>query len=358
MVAGEGFLLYNHPMTAKLQKIIAELPQKPGVYFFKNRKEEILYIGKAKNIKKRIQSHFASKGNFGNFYSQARNIDFIQTRTEKDAFILENELIKKYQPKYNAELKDDKNYAFVVLTDEAYPKVVVTHQPKTIQGTAIGPFISTRELKKFLFDIRNIFPYRTCKNGVDKPCLYYHLGLCAAHGKEAQHYSLIMAGLETSIRMYNGEKKHLECYDISNTQGSLSVGSMVTFKGSRPDKNLYRKFKIKTVHGADDPRSLKEILERRLTHTEWRYPDMLIVDGGKSQLSALKKIPLPLIGLAKDHRAKSDASLFSPFGHGPVSLRVMPESIRTTLLRARDEAHRFAITYHRARRLQEIKQNS
>src|SRR3989344_9433013 len=114
-------------MIKRLKTQISELPQKPGVYFLKNGKEEILYIGKAINIRKRVQSHFINGHSFAKFYPQVRSVDFISVRTEKDALVLENTLIKRHQPKYNVEWKDDKNYSFVAFTDDEHPRLVVTH---------------------------------------------------------------------------------------------------------------------------------------------------------------------------------------------------------------------------------------
>lgn len=337
-------------MTKQLQKEISQLPQKPGVYFFKDKNQLILYIGKAKQIRVRVQSHFKRGSNFANFYPQVRHIEYIQTKTEKDAFILENRLIKKYQPKYNVELKDDKNYSFVAFTREMYPRIFVTHQLKSVDAEVIGPFISGNELKKFLFEVRKLFPYRTCKQKPEKSCLYYDLGLCWAHGPQQKKYRSMLQGLQAFVRLYNGEKVRIECYDISNTQGSLSVGSMVSFNGLKRDTSMYRKFKIKTVHGSHDPKSLLEIITRRLRHTEWPYPDIIIVDGGRSQLSKLKNIPVPILALAKLHREKRSATVFSPYGKSGVLLSVFPEIISNALLALRDESHRFAITYHRHRR--------
>src|SRR3989344_1233421 len=120
-------------MIKRLKTQISQLPQKPGVYFMKNGKEEIIYIGKAINIRKRVQSHFVNGHSFAKFYPQVRSVDYITVRTEKDALVLENQLIKKHQPKYNVEWKDDKNYAYVVFTNEKYPRLIVTRQPKTFQ---------------------------------------------------------------------------------------------------------------------------------------------------------------------------------------------------------------------------------
>jgi len=369
-------------MTASLSKKIKSLPTGTGVYVFKDGKGHILYIGKAKNIRKRVVSHFVRRSEmFLNFYPKIRSIETISTRSEKNALILERQLIQRYQPFYNLDLKDDKNFFFVEFTREKLPRVYITHQPKNTADIA-GPFVYGKEFKEYLRTLRRLFPYRTCgarlkssrakstealakedKKLIDKPCLYYHLGLCWAHKEKAASYRLVMAGLKTFLSLYAGKKTHLEAFDVSNTGGALSVGSMVSFKNGRPDKSMYRRFKIKTVRGSNDPASLKEIINRRLTHTEWVYSDLIVIDGGRTQLSALKHLPIPVIGLAKlgrpqitstlkrsVRRAKNAGVLWSPYGSGPVRLDTLPESVGITLLALRDEAHRFAITYHRLRR--------
>ncbi|MFA6495078.1 MAG: GIY-YIG nuclease family protein [Candidatus Paceibacterota bacterium] len=368
-------------MTKTLAAQIKKLPQTPGVYFFKDRAQNVIYIGKAKNVRKRVESHFARGGSSFNFYAQVRSVDCVQTRGEKEALILESALVKKLQPKYNIELKDDKNFFFVAISHDTVPRVYLTHQPNQKRrltqeepqinadnqrlsasnprpsASFIGPFVSGKELKYFMADIRKIFPYKTCKNKPENPCLYYHLGLCAGHREKLSAYPLVIAGLETLLRIYNGNPNKIECYDISNTSGSLSVGSLAALVNNRPAKKWYRKFKIKTVRGSNDPASLKEVLGRRINHPEWPYPDMVIVDGGKGQLSRLKNFPLPLIGITKREdakRTKTLGSLVSPYGAGTVLMSALPTPVRDTILRARDEAHRFAIAYHRHRRIKAI----
>lgn len=135
----------------------------------------------------------------------------------------------------------------------------------------------------------------------------------------------------------------IEGYDISNISGTSAVGSMVVFEDGEPNKNEYRKFKIKTVEGANDPAMLTEVLRRRFKHSEWRMPNLILVDGGVPQVNAAKKIlrelkiGVPLIGIAKGpERKRNDI-----FGLIPAGVD------RNTLVQVRDEAHRFAIGYHR-----------
>jgi len=356
-------------VTKKLREQITSLPQKPGVYIFKDIHEKILYIGKAKNIKKRIQSHFLKKERGDQLipYGRIKNIEYILTRSERNALILERQLVQKHQPKYNVELKDDKNFFFVSFSDDLFPKISLTHQPKT-EKNVIGPFVYGKEFKEYFKNLRRIFPYRTCKSKPEKPCLYYHMGLCNAHLAKTKSYPLVCEGLKIFLALYAGKPTTLEAYDISNTQGSLSVGSMVSFKNGRPNKTLYRMFKIKTVKGSNDALSLQEVIQRRLAHKEWELPNLIVIDGGKGQLSKIKNLPIPIIALAKlgnprlsvslkksTKRAQTKGVLWSPYGTSSLSLDPLPKHVKNILLSLRNEAHRFAIAYHRKRRMGDMK---
>lgn len=156
--------------------------------------------------------------------------------------------------------------------------------------------------------------------------------------------------------------RRIECYDISNFQGKESVGSQVTFVDGVPYKDGYRRYKIKTVEGADDYSSLKEVLQRRFKHTEWEDPDLVLIDGGKGQLSrvmlALKEIgreDISLVGIAKsrvtgefsdEEVGTTEERFFLPGQANPITFNRNEESLYI-LTNLRDEAHRFAITYHR-----------
>lgn len=363
------FKWYTTFVKKQIKELIASLPPKPGVYIFKNNREEILYIGKAKNIKKRVRGHFTKNDSSQQHvpYSRIAQIDFIPTRSEANALVLERQLVQRHQPKYNVELKDDKNFFFVAFSNDTLPKIFLTHQPQKYSDT-IGPFVYGKELKTYFKHLRVLFPYRTCRNKAENPCLYFHLGLCAAHGKQAESYPQIIEGLKTFLRLYAQKKTRIEAYDISNTQGSLSVGSMVSFKNARPDTSSYRKFKIRTVSGSNDVLSLREIITRRLAHTEWTYPDLIVLDGGKSQLSGFKNFALPVVALAKlgnarfslsslkrsTSRSQTKGVLWTPYGISSLSLDVLPAHVKKALLLLRDEAHRFAIGYHRKRRIKDI----
>ncbi len=147
--------------------------------------------------------------------------------------------------------------------------------------------------------------------------------------------------------------KKIECYDISNTQGTNATGSMVVFMNGDKESSLYRKFKIRRSATPDDFASMKEVLKRRLKHLEWKYPELIIVDGGKGQVSAAletfkeMQVQIPLIGLAK----REETIIIPDFQSGKLFFNEvsLPKDVKALHLiqRIRDEAHRFALTYHR-----------
>lgn len=165
-----------------------------------------------------------------------------------------------------------------------------------------------------------------------------------------------LSGTLTEHGLFLNKLDKIECYDISNIQGTNATGSMVVFVGGEKESNLYRKYKIQRESTPDDFASMEEVLTRRLKHTEWDYPDLIVVDGGKGQISAALKalekynLRIPLIGLAKREetivipRIEEGESYAKEF----IEVSLSKESPGIILLRRiRDEAHRFAITYHR-----------
>lgn len=158
------------------------LPTSPGCYLFKDATGTIIYIGKASNLRKRIASYFQKTihdPKTSQLVDRIKDVDYILTDTEAEAFILENTLIKKHQPKYNINLRDAKTYAFIRITDEEYPRVLIARQ-KNEKGRYYGPFVSAAERDYILWFIKHAFPLRTCSRLPKKPCLRYHIKLCDA----------------------------------------------------------------------------------------------------------------------------------------------------------------------------------
>lgn len=161
---------------------IKTLPALPGCYLFRDVSNRIIYVGKAKDLRRRVRSYFQKpihdpKTNA--LLKSIDSVDFIVTNTEVEAFILENTLIKKHQPKYNINLKDAKTYAFIERTDEPFPRLLVARK-KTGAGHFYGPFVSAQERDYVLYFLNRTFHLRTCKKIPKKACLRYHLQLCDA----------------------------------------------------------------------------------------------------------------------------------------------------------------------------------
>ncbi|HDQ07749.1 MAG TPA: excinuclease ABC subunit C [Methanoculleus sp.] len=158
------------------------LPDLPGCYLYKNEGGEIIYVGKAKNLKKRVASYFTKSDHdpkTSALISAIRDIDFIVTGTEVEALILENSLIKRYRPKYNIDLKDSKSYAFIRLSEEPFPRISIARS-KEENGNYFGPFVSGRERDHVLQVVKKTFGLRSCRKMPKRPCLRYHIGTCAA----------------------------------------------------------------------------------------------------------------------------------------------------------------------------------
>lgn len=160
----------------------SQLPIKPGCYIYKNEKGKVIYIGKAKNIKKRVSSYFQKKEldiKTQQLVKNIKTIDFITTDNEIEALLLENTLIKKHRPKYNIDLKDSKRYAYIEITDELYPRLI-TSRVKKNNGKYFGPFVSGYERKYILDLLIKTFRIRTCRKLPKKACLKFHINLCDA----------------------------------------------------------------------------------------------------------------------------------------------------------------------------------
>jgi excinuclease ABC subunit C len=554
--------------TEGLQKVrqyfeaeLRALPARPGVYLFKDKEGNVLYVGKATSLRSRVRSYFGTPSNLPpkiqRLMSNIHDFEFVVTGSEQEALILECNLIKKYAPRYNASLKDNKTFPYLKIDiNEDWPGVCVTRRVQKDGARYFGPFASAGSVRKTLRLIKRIFPYRSCSKRIDgrdkRPCLDYHIHQCLGpcvgavnkedyrevinqvvlflQGKQelilreldakmkaaaeqlqferaallrdqidaiekviegqriavtlrgekdiiglAQNETLayvelfsirndkligqdhfIMEGTQgdspgqiitSFVKQYyasasyipslillqhpvdeptilsewlaqqrggkvelrvpqRGAKKKLvdtvaenaarglelarakemktevissglqelknrlrlprmprriECYDVSNIQGTLAVGSMVVLEKGWPKPAHYRRFRIKTVASADDCAMIQETLRRRFRRGltgegAWGIiPDLVLIDGGRGQLNAalevrqeLKLDPVPMASLAKENE-----EVFIPGDPQPV--RIAKDSPALHILqRARDEAHRFAIGYHRKLRRKEV----
>ncbi|MHB0866729.1 MAG: excinuclease ABC subunit UvrC [Thermoleophilia bacterium] len=178
--------------TGRTRKLLASLPDKPGVYVFRDAAGKVLYVGKAKSLRKRVMSYFhkagASDGSLriARMVKSVRDFDFVTTANETEALLLEANFIKHHRPRYNIMLRDDKSYPYVAVTlNEDFPRVVLTRRPHTRGVAYFGPFVSVARLRETLDLLGKIFPYRKCRGPqpgrhTGSPCLNYHIGLCLA----------------------------------------------------------------------------------------------------------------------------------------------------------------------------------
>jgi len=197
----EAICAYNKfTMIKNIKFQLANLPNKPGIYIFRGNTRflseakgsylsrdnagQILYIGKANSIKKRVQSYFRDSSVFlpriTKMVSQIKKIDFIETGSEIEALLFESELIKKQKPKYNSQWKDDKNFLYIKVDKGDFPGVSLDRKPKAKSGQYFGPFTDAIAVRKTLNFLRRIFPYRSCNKMPAKSCLWYHINRCEA----------------------------------------------------------------------------------------------------------------------------------------------------------------------------------
>lgn len=174
-------------MNEKLKESLKLLPSLPGCYLYYNSDNEIIYVGKAKILKRRVKSYFNRKHDsvkVNVLVSQIDHLEYIITNTEVEALILESHLIKKHKPKYNILLKDDKKYPYFLITDEDFPRISIVRKRNINQekGRYYGPYTNIRAMHSTLDFLKKIFPLRQCKTPKfkNRPCLYYHIGKCLA----------------------------------------------------------------------------------------------------------------------------------------------------------------------------------
>lgn len=205
-------------MSSTLESIrlkLKTLPNKPGVYQYYNKEGTIIYVGKAKDLKKRVSSYFNKNLDSGKtrmLVKQIRDIKYIVVDTELDALLLENNLIKKYQPKYNIQLKDDKTYPWICIKNEPFPRVFTTRRVVRDGSKYFGPYPSVKVVNTLLELIREVYPLRSCsldlsekkiKEGKHKVCLEYHLGNCKGpcEGKESpESYDEYIKAIEHIVK--------------------------------------------------------------------------------------------------------------------------------------------------------------
>lgn len=445
-----------------MQNQLNAVPAKPGVYFFKNKKGQIIYIGKALLLRHRLKSYFAKNitdPKTKQLVSQIADFDYQTVPSEFEALLLEAKLVKNHQPKYNIQLKDSKRPLYIAITKPPH-RVLAQRRPELEKNLLdwYGPFPSGVSVRQVLRTIRRVFPYCSCQKSPQRQCLYSHLGLCPGQAnlysktycqnitqirkilsgktrkllkslekkmnekakqqnfEQAQAYkqqlqslqyvtadwknipndklsaSTALTKLHKLLIKYQGIDptiiNKIEGYDVSNLGSQIVVGAMAVFTNGLPDNKLYRKFRITSniskrrtlkrfppkktpVVGIpltpvvkeltenlrqNDPAGIYQIVRRRFNHPEWIYPQLILLDGGKAQVSAafeaLKEKNLVgsvcLLGLMK----KEETIIIPGITKNKISswklLNYSPRSeVRRLLQQVRDESHRFAQKYYK-----------
>ncbi len=417
----------------------SHIPHKTGVYIMCDAAGEILYIGKALDLSKRVAQYF--NPNKIEQKTQAlvpliRRIDYIACQSEREALLLERRLINENQPFFNMMWKDGKTYPYLKISmGDDFPRLFTTRRKIRDGGIYFGPFPKVSPLRALLRYLwrQRLFPLRPCRwdfsqtKPLDRKkinaCLYYHTKECPApcagkiskdgYREIAQRAILFFKGKYGELKKeienemseasknleyeraaqlrdnaqalsHMGERVqvraveaddvggrvaqtqmvtalqkalmlstppvHIECFDVSHFQGHQTVASMVCFQGGRPHRDHYRKFRIRDVAGIDDFASMREAVYRRykrLAAEKKPLPDLVLIDGGKGQLSSAQaaladlKLKIPLASLAKRIE-----EVFLPGRSESLLLRLDDPALRL-LQQLRDEAHRFGVAYHR-----------
>ena len=466
-----------------IRKKLGSLPHKPGIYLMRDRFATVIYVGKARDLRKRVSQYFHPSRRLGwdlkfkALIEAIHDFDFHVVRSEPEALLLESKLIKEFHPRYNVSFRDDKRFLMLkVNLNDPIPRFTLTRLKQDDGARYFGPFPNSSALRSTLALVRRQYHLRGCRPLTPterdyRHCLYAHLKYCTApcignvpradyleqvtaacdflegHCQEmqqqleqemkkaaaAQDYERaaslrdLLADLQRTTKKVNRFERvpyslplainpdqdlvelaqalqlpvaprRIEGFDISNISGTFKVASLVSFRDGRPDRANYRRYKIKTVEGQDDFASVAEVVRRRYTRVlneskalnieagaeairdqpptggsesqvvspissaagegSGSLPDLILIDGGKGQLSAacaeLEKLGLahiPAIGLAKEFE-----EIYRP-GEGQ-PLRLSQESGALKLLqRVRDESHRLANTYNAKLRLRRISES-
>lgn len=419
-----------------------DVPQGPGVYLFRNALGHVIYVGKAKSLRRRLGSYFqpsrrrTADPKLRALLHSIATYEIQVTGSENEALLLEDRLVKQYTPRYNTDLRDDKRF-LVIAVDlaEEYPRLQLARLVKPDGRRYFGPVPHARVLRETVRFLAEAFGLRTCRHArigpeVHRHCLEKALRCCCApclgqvtpadyrvrveavlrvlegHTREIRgaleermHQAAAARDYETAARCRDmlgnlhslrrvraagtpGSRETpeggqplleqirqrlglpalpttIECFDISNIGGHFAVGSMVRFEHGRPARREYRHFRVRAVQGADDYAMLGEVVARRyrrLAVEQRPMPELVVIDGGPGQLQAARAAmalaglpPLPMISLAKRLE-----EIYRPGSVRPLVL-ARDDGVLRLIQAIRDEAHRFALNYHRLLRQQRIR---
>ena len=422
-----------------LKAKVRELPNKPGVYLMRDQLGRVIYVGKARSLRKRVSQYFHPSRQMRwdpktrALIESIADFETFVVKSEPEALLLEGKLIKEYKPRYNALLKDDKRFLLVkVNLNEPYPRFKFARLKKEDGALYFGPFAHAGAVRVAMQWMRKKYGVLVQGTGApkekdlkystylvpvplkDMPREEYvrrvelACGFLEGRNREAteeldsqmrsaaaaQQFEKaavlrdVIGSLREIARAARERKfshdlkpkidrqaeladlqrvlglpalpSHIEGFDISNISGTLTVASTVCFRDGKPHKDHYRHYQIKTVEGSDDFASMAEVVSRRyvrLREEGGTMPDLVMVDGGAGQLSAALgalaqlALALPVIGLAKQME-----EIYTPAGSQPLRLPRTSPALHL-IQRLRDEAHRFANTYHQKLRQRRIKES-
>ncbi|MGI6355124.1 MAG: excinuclease ABC subunit UvrC [Lentisphaeria bacterium] len=420
-----------------------DVPRSPGVYVYRNSAGEVIYVGKARNLRSRMSSYFRPSGALRSdprrraLIHSIASYEIFPVATESEALLLEAQFIKQYKPRYNVELRDDKRFLLVCVDPaEPFPRLRLVRIRRDDNRLYFGPYPQATALREAVHFLSVRYRLRTCKVLTPNPETHRHCleevirgCLCPCLGAVTpEEYG---ERLDEALAVLRGESRPLleeltekmqseaaamdfegaartrdlisclkamaeptrrfinqtiarrnassnpegvaalqevlglpsppllmECFDMSNISGSLAVGSMVRFRNGRPATSEYRRYRIRSEEAADDTAFMREVLQRRygrLQREGGAFPDLVLVDGGESQLAVAVEVfadlglpSVPLFGLAEKQelviRPNEAEPLELPRDHAGLKL----------LQAIRDEAHRFANAYHRVLRNRRI----
>jgi len=396
------------------QVIHKKIPDNPGVYIFRDYRRRPLYIGRATSLRTRVKSYadadlIVTRGpRLVDMVTKAKSITWQINETVLEAILLESALIKRYQPPYNVDERDDKSSQYVIITDEEWPRVFLARardldhakkegiMPYKIKRS-FGPFLHSAVIKEALVILRKLFPFKDKKSFDPRHDAFYRaLGRSPDSQDESAH-ERYMKTIKYLILFFEGKKKllrkqlhnqmkdcaaarefeeadrakrliyaldhindislmkrertetpgdfRIEAYDVAHLSGAEAVGAMtVSCRGGFMNSE-YRKFKLsKNVN--DDNAGLREILSRRLNHPEWAFPDLIVVDGNEVQMKSAEAV------LAARRMAIPVVAVTKDDRHKASRLIGHPDLIKTykdEIIALNAEVHRFAITFHRGR---------
>jgi excinuclease ABC subunit C len=430
------------PLT--LKEKVRRLPDRPGVYLMRDRIGRIIYVGKAKALKRRVSSYFQPSRAFAlhpkirALVEMIADFDAIVVKSEPEAILLEGKLIKQWKPRYNTDFTDDKRFLLVrVDMREELPRFRLARFRKDDRSRYFGPFAHSGPLRKALAQMRRQFGIllgdgtpRRLPDGswilyddVRSEIYGFHGSVTTQEygervaracefleGKSREWLDSLRSEMAAAAARRDFEKaaglrdvvfalektlekpRHfertdptapnadasalealqqalglpapplsIECFDISHISGTFVVASMVRFAGGKPDRDNYRRFRIRGFQGNDDLRAMQEVVGRRYgrLHREGRaFPDLVVIDGGRGQVAAALKAfislemnPPPIIGLAK-----REETIVFPDARPPLDIPLDHAGLRL-LQRLRDEAHRFANTFNADLRSRKIRES-